>query len=427
MKLSYLFNVVLISLVFVPSNAQNKATAHKRTIKTTASGSLLDNGDRLMTAYKWNDAVNAYKKYISQLVREKTPTETTQSKLEQAQMGAKMINGVERVVIIDSLVVEKDSFLTKYQLSTDAGLLTTYEQYFKSNDKNYGTVYINELENRMIYSNNGKLYNCTKLINKWSTPQILPAPLNIDGQNYNYPFLQTDGTTLSYASTAESLGKLDIFITSNDSADTYLKPQNIGMPFNSPDNDYMYTIDETNNLGWFASDRRQPENKVCIYVFVPNKTKKVYDQSTMDAKQLIHLAEIHAIRETWVDNDSIVQAALQRLSEIKKANDVSIKRTKKEHLFIVNDKISYSEASDFKSPEAKKLYIHYEQLYNQQKQQEAKLEEMRNTYTNTEAGKREAMIPGLMDLEKHVSLLKRQAKDTEKFARNTENIYLKNN
>jgi len=32
-----------------------------------------------------------------------------------------------------------------------------------------------------------------------------------------------------------------------------------------------------------------------------------------------------------------------------------------------------------------------------------------------------------MDLEKHVSLLKRQAKDTEKFARNTENIYLKNN
>lgn len=46
------------------------------------------------------------------------------------------------------------------------------------------------------------------------------------------------------------------------------------MPFNSPANDYMYAIDEFNNIGWFASDRYQPDNKVCIYVFVPNSSKK---------------------------------------------------------------------------------------------------------------------------------------------------------
>ena len=43
--------------------------------------------------------------------------------------------------------------------------------------------------------------------------------------------------------------------------DTYLAPENVGMPFNSPYNDYMYVIDEFNNLGWFASDRYQPEDK----------------------------------------------------------------------------------------------------------------------------------------------------------------------
>ncbi|MFR3186749.1 MAG: hypothetical protein ACLTOV_01045 [Phocaeicola sp.] len=43
----------------------------------------------------------------------------------------------------------------------------------------------------------------------------------------------------------------------------------MGMPFNSPYNDYMYALDDFNNLGWFATDRFQPEGKVCIYVFAP--------------------------------------------------------------------------------------------------------------------------------------------------------------
>ena len=40
------------------------------------------------------------------------------------------------------------------------------------------------------------------------------------------------------------------------------------MPFNSPYNDYMYVIDEYNNLGWFASDRFQPEGKVLSLIHI---------------------------------------------------------------------------------------------------------------------------------------------------------------
>lgn len=44
----------------------------------------------------------------------------------------------------------------------------------------------------------------------------------------------------------------------------------------------MYVIDEYNNLGWFASDRFQPEEKVCIYVFIPNSSKQTYNYEAMD-------------------------------------------------------------------------------------------------------------------------------------------------
>ena len=47
----------------------------------------------------------------------------------------------------------------------------------------------------------------------------------------------------------EALSKACLLYTSTD---TYLVPENVGMPFNSPYNDYMYVIDEYNNLGWFA-------------------------------------------------------------------------------------------------------------------------------------------------------------------------------
>ena len=51
----------------------------------------------------------------------------------------------------------------------------------------------------------------------------------------------------------------------------------MGFPFNSYANDYMLVIDETCNVGWFASDRYQPEGKVCIYTFIPNESRNPYD------------------------------------------------------------------------------------------------------------------------------------------------------
>ena len=51
-------------------------------------------------------------------------------------------------------------------------------------------------------------------------------------------------------------------------------PENVGMPFNSPYNDYMYVIDEFNDLGWFASDRYQPEGKCASMYSFPTHPSK---------------------------------------------------------------------------------------------------------------------------------------------------------
>ena len=63
-------------------------------------------------------------------------------------------------------------------------------------------------------------------------------------------------------------------------------------------------IDEFNDLGWFASDRYQPEGKVCIYVFIPNSSKQVYNYEGMDPDKMISLAQLHSIKDTWTDTDA---------------------------------------------------------------------------------------------------------------------------
>ena len=208
----------------------------------------------------------------------------------------------------------------------------------------------------------------------------------------NYPFVLSDGATIYYSSKGNgSIGGYDLFVTRyNINSDTYLAPEQLGMPFNSPYNDYMYVIDEFNDLGWFASDRYQPEGKVCIYVFIPNSSKQVYNYEGMDPDKMISLAQLHSIKDTWTDTDA-VKGARERLRTAANAKP----RTTKKHdfQFIIDDHSTYYQLDDFRSPQAKASYGKYNQLEQSYKQLQEKLEDMRSEYSEPTSRKRQDCPP----------------------------------
>lgn len=163
------------------------------------------------------------------------------------------------------------------------------------------------------------------------------------------------------------------------------------MPFNSPYNDYMYVIDEFNNLGWFASDRYQPEGKVCVYVFIPASSKQVYNYESMDKNKLIKLAQLHSIRDTWT-NESLVADARKRLQETMQEKTEIKKRHEFE--FVIDDRNIYHYAADFRSPQAKAQFRNYLQLKESYNQQQNKLENMRTQYSRANQNERSKMAPG---------------------------------
>ncbi|MDO4950321.1 MAG: tetratricopeptide repeat protein, partial [Bacteroidales bacterium] len=262
--------------------------------------------------YRFDEAVENYEEHIEWLTKKKRDTELAEKELEKVRQGSLMIKGVERITVIDSMVVDKQNFLAAYKLSQESGRI------FQDADK-AGSSYCNEMENRTIHSdmNDGKLtlFGSTRLLHGWSQPERLGGM--DESTNINNPFMLGDGQTLYFASDGEeSLGGYDIFVTRYNAEDnTFLKPSNIGMPFNSPDNDFMLAIDEYNNIGWFASDRRQPAGKVCIYIYEPNPTKIVYDFDNTDQELLTQVASLSSIGKTWGDANR-VRLLKEQLSEI---------------------------------------------------------------------------------------------------------------
>ena len=279
-------------------------------------------GQAYDAVYRYEDAISTFDDYISDLRRRRRSTEEADSLMTLFRAHLRMLRGVERVCVVDSFVVDKARFLEAYRLTPQAGHLYPYAEYFPESGREGTSVYENELGDKTFYSEADdagiqQLRTGTLLGDGWSKGMPLAGDFP-DTLDTAYPYLMADGITLYYASRgSESLGGYDIFVTRyNTNTDAYLRPENIGMPFNSPANDYMYVVDEYANLGWFASDRRQPADSVCIYVFIPNAAKQVYDYGQTDPARLRSLAALHALRDTW-DNPDEAAEARARLADVR--------------------------------------------------------------------------------------------------------------
>lgn len=392
--------------------------------RRTPSGQLYL-GQAYNQLYRYEEAVKTFEAYIADLAKRKRSTAEADSLLAISRLGLRLLRGVEQVQVIDSFVVDKQKLLKAYRLSPESGKLARYSDY-SGQDDGGGTAYENELGNRLYYSapavdSTLQIFASSKLLDRWSQGRTLPANINEAGANANYPYMLSDGMTLYYASDGkESLGGYDIFVTRyNTNSDTYLTPENVGMPFNSPYNDYLYAIDEYNNLGWFASDRYQPEGKACIYVFIPNASKQVYNYEGMAQDSLIALARLDSIAATWGMDTQNVAAAKTRLQA---ALQYTPKDTGQHYAFtfVIDDGHTYHALDDFHSEEAKESYRQYAQAEDNLRQQQSKLENLRRQYREADPAGKNNLAPAILDLEQLTRRLDAELRQAAKKIRRLE-------
>lgn len=356
---------IILAALFLSLNlsAQKRGKKAKEPVYTVTP-------QEAMAAYDFSLAEEILEHQIADLTKKKQPTIQEEAMLEAARKSQIKLHATEQVTFIDSMVLPKKQVLQQIKLSEECGSIVNYADFFRSG-KNDCTVFRNELGNRIVYSEPNqkghlRLKEKSLIGGEWSMENQLKGLNEEEEDNLNFPFVLTDGITMYYAAECEeSIGGYDIFMTRYDAdSQQFLAPENVGMPFNSPANDYLLVIDEYQQLGWFVTDRNQPVDTVCLYTFIPTETRRIYNEQELGAKKLAAMASISSIKDTWKDMNA-VNSAKKRLADARKGTKNEAKN--RDFTFVINDFRTYYTLSDFKDPLAQqkaKIWLETQKEYD---------------------------------------------------------------
>ena len=358
-------------------------------------------------------STQAQKKKVVKKKETKAKVVATDKKVDNS-LFATMLPNTDKLLVIDSVVVDKESFLKHLDLQNENGYVGI---------ENDNAWFINALKNKKIYASGDSLSG-RKLIlayyvnSKWEDRRPI-SELNTLFSDINFPFLMPDATTLFFSAKGHnSIGGFDIYTTrlDVDNGGFYI-PDNYGLPYNSTANDYFLAIDERNNLGWLVSDRYQPEDKVCIYIFVPNKNRVKLAQEGFDNNTIKKLAQLNSIQDTW--NFGNKQEALRNLERLRTQRNTGNK-DRESVLFIVNDKIKYTSLSQFKSNKSKQLFAKLEDNKQLVAKQKTELENLRIQYKQANKAKQSSLKQDILFIEKQLMKYQLEQKELEQNIRELE-------
>lgn len=283
------------------------------------------------------DAFNTYdipgveavlRKYADFIKKYKMDEDPEITALRQSLPLAKemMAGRVERVVITDSILLPKDKFLEAYKMDASAGYLIPKVNLAEMGDifegyKQVGPAWESQdhtVRYMSLHDSDAEtsLYETfRKLDGTWADPEAIyktePAPADTDEDEADdrslfiesimiTPFMMPDGCTFYFAATRlPGLGGYDIFRANRDSeTGLFQAPVNLGMPYNSPGDDYMFAIDEVNNRGWWATTRNafiddDGQEYVTVYSFTPSAIRVNYPPDEPLLRQLAALWTLH--------------------------------------------------------------------------------------------------------------------------------------
>ena len=361
-------------------------------------------GDRYMLKYfylgeiylqQWHAdaAIEAYNKYLSSLTEPNERESYIAQQMAHAEKIQRYLRRVERVAVIDSVLVPLHQMLLQCSLSPEAGRL----QY----DSLGGIEFTNQRGDHRLWSqlvdSNQLLLSSHRLLDTWTTSDTLPTTINFTTSQIS-PYLLNDGVTLYFAAQdSNGLGGWDIYISRyNTATELYTAPENLGFPYNSPANEYMYIVDENQGVAYLATDRFAPQGYVHIYSLAIPEQKQYCRGMTSDS--LAAYAQLRAFYKT--ERSDNVPSEPSKLSEPSELSNPS--KLHDAISFVINDSVIYTSVDAFLSQEAKQLFMEWEQLQERLTKEQNQLEQLRMQYMQAEETLQAELAPRILQLESDI-------------------------
>lgn len=314
--------------VFVPVQAQ--AQSHLAKVRT-----LVERGDSLRMAYSFEASLDAYEDALQQVNSidslESLLYLEVQDKILMSENGLSMTRFVDipNVVARQKFSIE-DFFLyfplqnnswrrLPNQLDSSANHALARASFIRNQDK---TLYWSAPDSEGIRN----IYTSTVNDSVWTLPSLVNEQMT-SASDEIYPMLSPDGKSLFFSSSGlYGVGGYDIYVSRwNQDIKDWDAPVNLGFPYSSPADDFLYIDTEDGRYSLFASNRGCAKDSVWVYALEFNNVP--VRRSVDDPAELAELAGLvpsydsTASRGAGVSKTSEIQEYISKVSEIKELKD----------------------------------------------------------------------------------------------------------
>ena len=315
---------ILISALFAVS------TGHPVTAQTD---SLVLSGDALRKAYRFEESLDVYEQALDSAlaVGNEALADLVRDRTVLSENGRNMSRFVQKPTVIAKRLFSLDEFFLYYPLEDRSWRALPNPLDSSSTEGLVRALFAPDWNDVIYFSTEGdegvrNLYITEQQDTVWSVPVLLEKQSTTDS-NEIYPMLSPDGKTLYFSSKGfYGAGGYDLYKSVLDEAtQTWSVPQNMGFPYSSPADDFLYVESEDGEYAVFASNRECPADSVWVYV-LQYEDYPVHSAVT-DPDELLELSRLDPpVSEAKKDKADIPHSALtlsymEKMSEVRSLRD----------------------------------------------------------------------------------------------------------
>lgn len=372
---------------------------------------------QLMCEYE--QARSAFAKFLS-TAKDETLAAMARRFDAECESAIQIAGKVFSLRVVAKAKMPASQMLSAYGASREVGTVCRNSRFFQSDIDPEGLMYMTERADAAYFSlpddaGRDKLMKMEKLIGGWGDMTRLAgieAPTPADDRT---PVLLTDGQTLYFSSNRPGgMGGYDIYRSTYDpDTRTFSEPINMGVPFNSPYDDYLFLPDEFSRRAWFASNRETGgSDSVTVYQIVwDDSVIRSMARSTADIRRALSLP---------LDPDAAALAhSAARQEQTPGAG--AAKAPKAQLRLELCDSLTYTRWEHFRSPKAKSLYQQAMRSAAEKDSMVRLMAAQRKEFMSlTSSLERNAKLQELLQTERGIYALEDEATEKTEQARNEE-------
>lgn len=239
--------------------------------------SLVRIGDSLYRAYDFKAAMFVYEEASemaqdTSFVADSALLGAISERILLAENGSNMSRFVRTPKVLGKKMASLEDFHLYYPLEDKSWRRLPNQLDADSTSRFVRALYAPDWNDRLYFSAEDEagarsIYVTEIQDTLWSLPSKVEE-LSSSLTEEIYPMLSPDGKTMYFSSKGlYGLGGYDLYVSTwDESAKCWSMPQNMGIPFSSPDDDFLFIDSEDEKYSVFASTRDCPEDSVWVYV-----------------------------------------------------------------------------------------------------------------------------------------------------------------